>query len=357
MSAGIFDDELFSGLFGDEIISDVFSSSTKISNYIQFEIALTKALKEADLISEDVARVIVEACETFQPNPNDLQSGVARDGLAVPAFVKQLKDHIGGPEAEFLHFGATSQDLIDTSLMLSLKLLNREFSLRIKVLIDSLDELNHRFGSKHLMGRTRMQAALPIEVKDRVFAWSAPLSRQLEKLELLSEEVAVLHLGGAVGTRGAFGEKGDMISHRVATILELNNPPKALHNQRDNLANYANWLSLVTGGLGKMGQDMCLMAQQGIDEITFSNAGGSSAMPHKQNPVLAETLVALSRFNAVQLSGLHHAMIHEQERSGAAWTLEWMILPQMCAATASSLNNAQKLVGFIARIGTPETHI
>lgn len=353
MSVGIFDDELFSRLFGDELISDVFSISTTLANYIQFEVALTKALQEADVISEDVAKVIIEACKTFKPDLNELQSGVAKDGLAVPAFVKQLKDHIGGSEVEFLHFGATSQDLIDTSLMLSLKLLNREFALRIKLLVDSLEELIQRFGSQNLMGRTRMQAALPIEVKDRLSAWIAPLARQLEKLELLNEEVAVLQFGGAVGTRSALGEKGDMIAHRMANILELKNPPKTWHNQRDNLANYANWLSLVTGGLGKMGQDMCLMAQQGIDEITFSNAGSSSAMPHKQNPVLAETLVTLARFNAVQLSGLHQAMIHEQERSGAAWALEWMILPQMCAATASSLKNAQQLVGHITGIGSP----
>ena len=95
-----------------------------------------------------------------------------------------------------------------------------------------------------------------------------------------------------------------------------------------------------------------MMAQQGIDEISFSNAGGSSAMPHKQNPVLAETLVSLARFNAVQLSGFHQAMIHEQERSGSAWTLEWMILPQMCAATASALKNARQLTRFITKIGS-----
>lgn len=351
MSIGVFDDELFSGLFGDDLVSDLFSTPSTIANYIRVEVALTKALKEAEIIGVDAADAIVAACKTFQPDLDELRSAVARDGLAVPAFVRQLRTHIGNPYAEFLHFGATSQDIIDTSLMLCLKQLNVEFERKINTLSGSIDDLIQRAGSVPLMGRTRMQSALPIEVKDRLLAWNGLLSRQTMKLKTLSPEIAVLQFGGAVGTREALGSKGDLVAAHTAKFLGLRNPINAWHSQRDILANYAGWLSLVTGGLGKMGQDMSLMAQQGVDEISFSNAGGSSAMPHKQNPVLAEILVALARFNAVQLSGVHQAMVHEQERSGAAWALEWMILPQMCAATASALKNAQNLIEGIERIG------
>ena len=105
---------------------------------------------------------------------------------------------------------------------------------------------------------------------------------------------------------------------------------------------FAGWLSLVTGSLGKIGQDIALLAQMGA--IVLAGGGKSSAMPHKSNPVPAEALVALARFNATQLSGIHHAVVHEQERSGAAWTLEWMILPQMIVATAASLSRAAALL-------------
>lgn len=351
MSIGVFDDRLFSGLVGDGFVSDLFSTTSTIKNYICVEVALTKALKEAGIISSDNADAIIAACETFQPNVDELRSAVAKDGLAVPAFVRQLREHIGAPHAEFLHLGATSQDIIDTSLMLCLKQLNIEFHGRIKVLRGSIDDLIHKFGSEPLMGRTRMQSALPMEVKDRLFAWNGLLTRQHEKLIPLNAELAALQFGGAVGTRDALGEKGEIIAEHMAKLLGLRNPSTAWHSQRDMIADYASWLSLVTGGLGKMGQDMCLMAQQGVDEISFSNTGGSSAMPHKQNPVLAEILVALARFNATQLSGVHQSMVHEQERSGAAWTLEWMILPQMCAATGSALSNAQKLIESVERIG------
>ncbi|MEP0520379.1 MAG: 3-carboxy-cis,cis-muconate cycloisomerase [Hyphomicrobiales bacterium] len=351
MSVSVFEDDLLASMFGDELVSQLFSTSSTIANYICIEIALTNALRDADIISTDAADAIVAGCNSFHPDLSALRSAVAIDGIALPAFVLQLREHIGLPHSEFVHFGATSQDIIDTTLTLSLRDLNAEFSNKFKVLVESIDDLNQQFGTESLMGRTRMQAALPISVKDRLQTWAEPLSRLGEKLKVQAVETAVLQFGGAVGTRHAFGTKGDFIAGHMAKSLGLRNPPNVWHSQRDVLVSYANWLSSVTGGLGKMGRDVCLMAQQGIDEISFSTAGGSSTMPHKQNPVLAETLVTLAQFNATQLSGMHHALVHEQERSGAAWALEWMILPQMCVATVSALNNAHALIQSIDGIG------
>ncbi|MDX8489945.1 lyase family protein, partial [Mesorhizobium humile] len=135
----------------------------------------------------------------------------------------------------------------------------------------------------------------------------------------------------------------------LAAKLGLGDAPQ-WHSQRDALADFAGWLSLVTGSLGKFGQDVALMAQAGTD-IELSGGGGSSAMPHKQNPVKAEALVALARFNASQLSGIYQTLVHEQERSGAAWTLEWLLLPQMVVATAAALRLAAELAGQIESLG------
>ena len=121
---------------------------------------------------------------------------------------------------------------------------------------------------------------------------------------------------------------------------------------RDGIVEYAGVLSLISGTLGKMGQDLCLMVQPGLDEATLSGGGGSSAMPYKQNPVLAELLVTLARFNAVQLSGMHRALIHEQERSGAAWALEWMILHQMAVTAARSLSVGLSICDQVTSMGS-----
>ncbi|RUU26526.1 3-carboxy-cis,cis-muconate cycloisomerase, partial [Mesorhizobium sp. M6A.T.Ca.TU.002.02.2.1] len=135
----------------------------------------------------------------------------------------------------------------------------------------------------------------------------------------------------------------------VAERLSLGDAPQ-WHSQRDRIAELANWLSLVTGGLGKFGQDIALMAQAG-DELQLAGGGSSSAMAHKRNPIDAEMLVTLARYNAVQLSGTHHALVHEQERSGAAWTLEWLILPQMLMAAGASTCVADRLLSNITAIG------
>ncbi|MEL7149199.1 MAG: lyase family protein, partial [Pseudomonadota bacterium] len=147
-----------------------------------------------------------------------------------------------------------------------------------------------------------------------------------------------------------FGDEGERIASHMAGALGLAAGP-VWHTDRTAVAEYAGRLSLVTGSLGKFGQDVTLMAQQGVDEITLRGGGGSSAMPHKSNPVIAELLVTLARFNATQISGLHQALVHEQERSGAAWMLEWMILPQMSVVAARALSAACALCDQVERIG------
>jgi len=200
------------------------------------------------------------------------------------------------------------------------------------------------------MGRTRMQAGLEINVAHRIQSWRQPLVDHLAGLETLTPRIARLQLGGAVGTRHGFGDDADRIATHMAQTLGLSAGP-VWHTDRSGISEYAGRLSLITGSLGKFGQEIALMAQQGIDEVTLTGGGGSSAMPHKSNPVLAELLVTLARFNASLIAGIHQALIPEQERSGAAWMLEWMILPQMAATTGRALTAADTLAHQIRQIG------
>ena len=137
----------------------------------------------------------------------------------------------------------------------------------------------------------------------------------------------------------------------MAERLDLR-PAPAWHSQRDRIGEFGAFLSLVSGTLGKIGQDIALMAQNEVGAVRLPSGGGSSAMAHKSNPVGAEVLVALARFNAGLLGTLHQALVHENERSGAAWTLEWMVLPQMTVATAAGLQKAQSLVAGMSFVAT-----
>ncbi len=351
MATDIFSHSWLSGLFADDELADCLGASASLQHMLAVEAAYARALGATGVIDSKIAEEAAELIEAVQPDPAVLKTGTGKDGVVVPALVQELKSALPDHLHAAIHSGLTSQDVIDTSLVLALKRVCEIMASRLRMLSDALDELIKNQGANKLQGRTRMQAAKLITVADRLQAWRQPLAAHLQRLEELSPRLLVIQLGGAVGNRAAMGENANAIADFVANALNIGNTPENWHARRDNIAEFSGWLSLVTGTLGKMGQDITLMAQQGIDEIVLRQAGKSSAMPHKRNPVTAELLITLARFNATQLSGMHHAMVHEQERSGSAWTLEWMILPQVIMASGCALNTALRVVDSIEQIG------
>lgn len=341
----VFDHPWLGGHFGDAEALRVWSPENQLAHMLAFEAAWSRALGACGLLAPDMAARDARTIEGFTPDIAALREGTARDGLPVPALVAQLR--ASHPDALTIHKGSTSQDVMDTALAMTIRDMTDLLIARLVTLEDALQGLEDRHGAEPLMGRTRMQAALPITVGGRIAPWRIPLADHRTRLEQGRPRIERVQIGGAAGDRSAFAAQSDAVASHVAASLRLGNPPRAWHAMRDGLAEYAASLSLITGTLGKMGGDVCLMAQQGVDEIVLSGGGGSSAMPHKHNPVIAELLVTLARFNAVQLSGMHQALVHEQERSGAAWSLEWMILPQMAVATARSLAAAAALCGSV----------
>lgn len=352
MAISPFDHPYLSALLGDAETTHLFSLEAELSAMLAFERALAEAEAEEGLISRDALAAIVAAIAAFTPDIDALQQGVARDGVVVPELVRQLRGLVPAPHADAVHFGATSQDVVDTALMLRLKPVVARLDGLLAETIAELDGMQKKFGAHRLMGRTRMQAALEIAAGDRIRTWSAPLLRHRARLAALRDDLLVVQFGGAAGTLEKLGDRAAAVRQRLAENLGLKDALQ-WHSQRDRLADFAGLLSLITGGLGKFGQDIALMAQDG-SEISLSGGGGSSAMPHKQNPVAAEILVALARFNAVQLSSMHQALVHDQERSGSAWTLEWLLLPQMTVAAAASLRQAIRLAHQIERLGAAD---
>tara|TARA_R110002020_G_scaffold70235_1_gene182378 strand:+ start:2826 stop:3887 length:1062 start_codon:yes stop_codon:yes gene_type:complete len=337
------------GLLGDEETARQFSAEAEIAAMLGFERALARAQAVAGVIPDAAAERIGAVCGSFVPDMEALRAGAAKDGVVVPELVRQLKAAVGADAGQHVHMGATSQDVIDTALMLRLQRVCALFVRRLGALDHLFQNLDGSFGSRALMGHTRMQAAIPITVADRIRAWREPLQRHRERLEAFSVEGFPVQFGGAAGTLDRLGEGGPAIRAAIATELGLVDA-KQWQSQRDRLAEFGSLISLISGSLGKFGQDVALLAELG-GEIELAGGGGSSAMAHKQNPVAAEVLVSLARFNAVQISGLHQSLVHEQERSGAAWTLEWLILPQMAVATGATLRIAAELVRNIRSLG------
>ncbi|WP_309085233.1 3-carboxy-cis,cis-muconate cycloisomerase [Chelativorans sp.] len=348
MSVAAFDHPILSGLVGDDAFAVLFSVAAELAAILRFEVALAEAEADEGLIPAEAALAIAKGLPRFKPDIPGLKSGVARDGVLIPALLDQLRRQLGPESGPHLHFGATSQDPIDTGLALRLVEAIDLIGARLDELSAALDDLERRDGATPVMAHTRMQAAIPVTAARKIASWREPLLRHRARLDIVRKSVAVLTLGGAAGTLDKLGDRGQAVAARLAKKLGLNLVSHARHSERDGVADFASFLSLVTGSLGKMGQDVALMAQNEIGEIQLSGGGGSSAMPHKQNPVKAEILVTLARFNATLLSGMHQALVHENERSGAAWTLEWMLLPQMVVATGAALRIATELAATIS---------
>jgi len=352
MTVSPFDHPYLSGLLGDEEVAALFSAAAELEAMLAFEVTLAKAEAAEGIIPATAARAIENAAHRFSPDVASLREATARDGVVVPDLVRQLRAAVGEPHGRHVHFGATSQDVIDTGLMLRLARALPILEDRLDGLIGYLVGLSVRFDGRQLMGRTRMQPAIPIAVTDRLRSWRLPLERHVELLRVLTLEGLAAQFGGAAGTLEKLAGKGAEVRATLAAELGLADTPQ-WHSQRERMLELAGLLAAITGSLGKAGQDIALMADRG-GEIALAGGGTSSAMPHKQNPVAAEILVTLARFNAAQLGGMAQAMVHEQERSGAAWTLEWMILPQMVVACGASLRLADELFSSIEEFGTDQ---
>jgi 3-carboxy-cis,cis-muconate cycloisomerase len=347
MSASPFDHPLLQRLLGDAEIAGYFAPEAELAEMLAFEAVLAESQALEGVIPPEAGLAIAAAARKLLLDSKILAEGIARDGTVVPALVKQLRATLGEADAQHVHFGATSQDVIDTGLALRLRAVASILDQRLVEIIERLDAMAARDGKRALMGHTRMQRARPITVADKLSHWREPLARHRERLVELAPRLFLLQLGGAVGNRAELGAKGAVVAEHMARSLRLHSPIAARHTERDGVAEFAGWLSLITGGLGKLGADVAMMAQSEVGEVKIAGAGGSSAMPEKQNPVAAEVLVTLARFNATLLSGMHDALAHENERSGSAWTLEWMLLPQMAVAAGASLRQAQGLLGSL----------
>jgi 3-carboxy-cis,cis-muconate cycloisomerase len=210
-------------------------------------------------------------------------------------------------------------------------------------LIDALAGLADAHRGTVAVARTRFQQAVPTTFGLKAAGWLAPLPRHRQRLAELKTRLLVVQFGGAAGNLSALGSRGVEVMEALARELGLGCPPLPWHNQRDTLAELASWLALVTGSLGKLGLDVLLLAQNEVGEVREAQGGGSSTMPQKSNPVRAEALVALARRNATLVGGMHQATLHAQERDGAAWQLEWAILPAMVETAAAALSHAREL--------------
>jgi 3-carboxy-cis,cis-muconate cycloisomerase len=334
---------IFGPLLGDAEVGAILGDAVRARAMVTVEIALARVEGRLGVIDAAAAAAIAAALAGYAPDLEDLTRGTAAAGVPVPALVAQLRRQVGGEASTYAHWGATSQDILDTALVLQLRDALALLGGRLDEVISALARLADAHRATPIIGRTRFQQAVPTTFGLKVAGWLAPLLRHRERLAELTPRLLVVQLGGAAGNLVAIGDRGVDVMAGLAAELGLGCPPMPWHSQRDSFGELASWLALVTGSLGKLGQDVLLLAQNEVGEVREAEGGGSSTMPQKSNPIRAEALVTLARRNATLVGGMHQAALHAHERDGGAWQLEWGILPDMVSGTAAALAHAEAL--------------
>jgi 3-carboxy-cis,cis-muconate cycloisomerase len=339
------DSAIFTALFTDEEISDVLSDGAFVRALVEVEVALARAEARVGVIPAQAAEQMTKATAD-KVNIAALAKGTSRSGFPIIALIQEIRKQVGPDAAQFVHWGATTQDIMDTAWVLQLRSAIKVLKARVGEIARCLSALADRHRDTVLAGRTHGQQALPITFGLKVASWIAPLVRHIERLVEISPRLLVVQFGGAAGTLAALADKGVRVTEELAKELKLEVPVMPWHAQRDNFVEFAGWLSLVTGTLGKMAEDIILLAQIEVGEAAESaeeGRGGSSTMPQKSNPITSELILAAARTNASLLSAMHHAQIQEHERATHGWQLEWLSLPQMIVLTGGALKHALDL--------------
>ena len=343
MTIGPFASRLHAPLVSDSAVNACLSDAAALAGMVTVEAALATVQARLGVIPEDAGNRIASALTDFTADFDAIGDSTVISGLPTVEFVAQLRRHVGGEAATYVHWGATSQDIIDTGFILQTRTVLDICLGRLESLSRKMATLANAHRHTAMAGRTRSQQALPISFGLKVAHWLAPLYRHRQRFDELKKRFLCVQFGGAAGNLSALGADGIAVADALADELGLSRSPASAHTGRDWVGELASWLSLVTGSLGKIGQDIALMSFSEVGELSDSAAGGSSTLPQKANPIAAETLVALSTYTATQLAGVHQCAVQEHERGGAGWTVEWMLLPSMLAATGGALRVADEL--------------
>lgn len=311
---------------------------------VDVERALARVQAPLGIVPTTAAEAIDRTLEGYRPDLSLLHEGAAADAVPVPALVRALRVAVGGSAADFVHYGATSQDILDTAFVLQLSGVLDVLEDRRQRLVEALAVLADRHRRTAMVGRTRYQQAAPTAFGVKVTGWLLPLVRHGARLTELRPRVLCVQLGGATGHLSAFGALGPAMTDALATELGLAVPPAPWHAQRDGFVELGAWFLMVGGGLGKIGSDVLSMAQTEVGELAEGQGGGSSSLPQKANPIRAEALVTLARRAPGDFASLAQALVHVHERDGAAWQLEAPALAKLAVGAAASLRVAAELV-------------
>jgi 3-carboxy-cis,cis-muconate cycloisomerase len=346
-STTVLDSILFRDAFGTPAMREVFSDLSLISRYAEVEIALAKAEARCGVIPVEAAEAIAKRTNVAALDFDLLRSETDIVGYPILPLVHQMAKQCGDA-GRYVHWGATTQDIMDTAVVLQVRAGLEIIERDIAALRGILAGLAGRYRDTPMAGRTHLQQALPVTFGYKCAIWLAMFDRHAERLSQLKPRVLVGQFAGAAGTLASLGDKGFEVQQALCEELGLSVPVSTWHVARDGLAEAMNFLALVTGSLGKVALDIMMMASTEFGELYepfVKGRGASSTMPQKRNPISSELMLAAAKGVRQHAGLMLDAMVQDFERATGPWHAEWMAIPESFVLTAGSLHQAKFALG------------
>lgn len=340
MPAHVIDSIFFKDLYGSAEMRAVFDDLTLLQKWLDYEAALARAEAALGLVPAEAAAEITRKARAELMDTAAIKQGVDKTVHPLVSLIWQLSEHCEGEAGRYVHWGATTQDVMDTALVLQVKDAYPLFESALEQLTQAAAALARQYRDTVMAGRTHGQQALPITFGFKAAVWVSELKRHSIRLASCKPRVLTGEFGGAVGTLASVTEQGLAINAGLMAELGLNVPEIAWHTARDNFAEFATVLTMVAATLGKIAHEIIDLQKLEFGEVEEPfemGKVGSSTMPQKRNPMICEAILALARLARTQATTAVDAMLHEHERDWSSFQMEWAYIPELCVMVHGAL--------------------
>lgn len=343
MASTVIDSVLFRDSFGTPEMRAIFEDHELIRKYVEVEIALAKAEARCGVIPQEAADEIAEKCTADTLDFDLLRHETEIVGYPILPLVHQISKQAGA-SGGYVHWGATTQDIMDTAVVLQIRDAFDLIEADIRELRRILADLARRYRDTPMAGRTHLQQALPITFGYKAAIWLDMFDRHAERLAQARPRVLVGEFAGAAGTLASLGDKGLAVQKAMMEELGLGIPVSTWHVARDGFAEAVNLLAVITGSLGKIAYDVMLLAANEFGELYepfVKGRGASSTMPQKRNPISSELMLACAKGVRQHAGLMLDAMVQDLERATGPWHAEWIAIPESFVLSAGALFQAK----------------
>ncbi len=342
MASHVLDFLILGNNFSTSEMRAIWSEQNRLEKQVDVEVALAKAEGELGVIPTDVADEIVKKADASKLSLQQIADEAAKAKHSLMSTINALQKQVG-EAGQFIHYGATTQDIVDTATVLQLKQSFAIVERDTKLIAIELKRLAKQYQYLPMVGRTHGMQALPTTFGFKLAVWLDEFVRHLQRLTEIKQRVLVGNISGAVCTYASMGNFGPMIEARALSSLGLNTPNIGWQSARDRFSEYGSVIALISGTLGKIGNEFYNLMRTEINEVEepFSEGKiGSTTMPHKRNPAALEGLASLTAPLLKSVALIHESMKVEHERDAMSWRAEWIALPEINLYISAQLQTA-----------------